>query len=161
MNIIHFIQKPYIYLLSTLCLIIFSCSPKVLPPIETHTQIRDSVVVSYRDCTIVVPIERVVDIVRPYDTLFLSTSLAKAKAYIDTTTHTLKGEIENTQEVKYKYIYVDKIKVKDSLVYVDKPVPYPVEKTVKVVPWYMKVLSFIGTISIIALAIFIVLKLKI
>ena len=138
-------------------LLLVSCSPKIVyVPVETNTNVRDSVVVSYRDCTIVVPVERVVDIVRDYDTLFLSTSIAQAKAYIDTTTHTLKGSIENKQQIIYKYIYKDKIKVKDSLVYVEKP--YPVDKPVKYVPWYYKILSLIGIIGLLSVIIYILVK---
>lgn len=158
MNIIHFIQKPYIYLLSTLCLIIFSCSPRVLPPVETNTTVRDSVVLVYLDCVRVIPIERVIDVVAEYDTLFLSTSLATAKAYVDTNTHTLKGEIKNTNEVQYRYIYKDRIKVKDSLVYVDNPYPVEVEKPVRYVPLIYKILSIIGALALLSVIFYIFVK---
>lgn len=75
---------------------------------------KDSI--RYFDSTVIIPVERYVDIVRSYDTLELETSQAKAKAWVDSIF--LRGEIENKSIVQYKY--VDKWHVKDSLVYKDK-----------------------------------------
>jgi hypothetical protein len=81
-------------------------------------------------------------------------------AYADTTNFTIKGELNEDPFVE-KIVYRDRWKFRDSLVYKEVPKEVPVEKIVKVVPWYMKALSFIGTIAIIAFAIFIAVKLKI
>lgn len=77
---------------------------------------KDSV--RYYDSVVVVPVERYVDIVNKYDTLSLETSQAKAKCWVDSVW--LRGEIENKDVVKYKYIdrYIDRWN--DSIVYVDK-----------------------------------------
>lgn len=151
-------KKAYCFFL---LLFLFSCSPKVLPPIETNTTVRDSIVLVYRDCVRVIPVERVVDVVRQYDSLFLETSLAKAVAYVDTTTHTLKGSIENKQDIVYKYVTNEKIAYKDSIVYCEKPVPYEVQVPVRYVPLIYKILSIIGGLALLSVIIYIVIKFKI
>lgn len=126
-----------------------SCSPKVrYIPVHSDTNVRDSVIVSYRDSIRVIPIERIVDIVAEYDTLFLETSLAKSVAYVDTNTHTLRGEIQNKQEIVYKTVYKDRIEYKDSIQTKEIPVEIVVEKVKKVVPLWAKILSIIGGISL-------------
>ena len=138
--------------------ILIGCSPRILPPVETNTTVRDSLVIRYQDCVRVIPVERVVDIVRQYDTLFLETSIAKAKSYIDTTTYVLKGEIENKNEFVQKIVYKDRIEFRDSLVYKEVPVEIEVEKPIKYVPWWAKVLSIVGGISLAVAAGFVVSK---
>lgn len=80
-----------------------------------------------KDSTVYYPKERIVDVVPAYDSLKMETSLAEARAWVDTTTHTLKGSIENKEGVQYKYIFKDKIQYRDSLVYKEVPVPVEVE----------------------------------
>ena len=75
---------------------------------------KDSI--RYFDSTVIIPVERYVDIVRDYDTLELETSQAKARAWVDSIF--LRGEIENKSIVQYKY--VDRWHTKDSLVYKEK-----------------------------------------
>lgn len=127
-------------------------------PVETiiQYQTRDSLVV--RDSTVIIPIERVVDVVPAYDSLRLETSMAFAKAWVDTTTHTLKGQIQNKTGTQYKYIYRDRIVKKDSLVYQDVPVPVEVVKTVH--PKYEKWLWWWFALSIAAIMLFVYLKIK-
>ena len=98
-------------------------------PVETIIQYetRDSLIL--RDSTVIIPIERVVDVVQPYDTLKMETSMAEARAWVDTTTHTLKGELKNKAGTQYKYVDREKIVYKDSIV--TKEVPVEVEKIVK------------------------------
>lgn len=102
------------------------CSPLRKTIIEYKTEYvkKDSLVI--RDSVIVVPVEKIVNIAP--DTLFMETSLAKAKAYLDTSINMLRGTLENKQQVIYKTKYVDKWHTKDSLVY--KEVPVEVEKPV-------------------------------
>ena len=117
-------------------------------PIETIIQYekRDSVVLTEKE--VIIPIERVVDVVQPYDTLKMETSMATARAWLDTTTHTLKGNLTNKTGVQYKYIYRDKIEYRDCLV--TKEVPVEVEKiTYKHYPyekwlWIYTILSLAG-----------------
>lgn len=84
---------------------------------------KDSIV--HRDSTIYVPTEVYKDY--SLDTLVLRTSLAESKSWLDTNSLYLVGEIRNLKAVQIKYVEVDKWHTKDSLVYVEKPVPYEVE----------------------------------
>lgn len=104
------------------------CSPLRKTIVEYKTEYVKKDSISIRDSVIVVPVERYVDVAP--DTLFMETSLAKAKAYLDTSINMLRGTLENKQQVIYKTKYVDKWHTKDSLVYVEKEVP--VDKIVKV-----------------------------
>lgn len=106
-------------LLFGLLIILFGCK-SVSSVTETSSSEKIEIVykdsIRYFDSTVIIPVERYVDIVRSYDTLELETSQAKARAWVDSIF--LRGEIENKSIVQYKYI--DKWHVKDSLVYKDK-----------------------------------------
>ena len=112
MTLVAFLLLGYIFIL-------FSCK-SVSRVTETTSNEKIEIVykdsIRYFDSTVIIPVERYVDIVRSYDTLELETSQAKAKAWVDSIF--LRGEIENKEIVQYKY--VDKWHVKDSLVYKDK-----------------------------------------
>lgn len=125
-----------------------SCSPKIVyVPVHSDTNVRDSVIVSYRDCTIMVPVEKVINIVLPNQESNLETSLAKSQAYTDSA-GLLHHNIENKEGSKTKYVYKTIIEHRDSIVFQEKP--YPVEKIVRegYVPWYHKVLSSVGLIAL-------------
>lgn len=136
--------------------ILFSCK-SVSRVTETTSNEKIEIVykdsIRYFDSTVIIPVERYVDIVRSYDTLELETSQAKAKAWVDSIF--LRGEIENKSIVQYKY--VDKSHVKDSLVYKDKEdseisqietikyIKNPVNKNLLI--WaIISTLGFIGTL---------------
>ena len=125
----------------TLCLLFIGCAatkPAVVQSKEeVKTILRDSVVI--RDSIVITPIERIVDIVPQYDTLHLQTSLAKSKAWVDTTTHSLRGEITNKEQTQNKNrIEVKYVNRVDS-VFIEKPIPYPnpVPYVPKVYKWSM------------------------
>lgn len=122
------------------------------------TNRKDSIRI--RDSIVVIPIERIVDIVPAYDTLKLETTQARAKAYVDTTLHLLRGSIENKDKAKTEVREVVKFVERTDTIYVEKPVPYEVEKPVKYVPSFYKFCLwwFIG--SVILIALWIVMKLK-
>lgn len=122
------------------------------------TNYKDSIRI--RDSIVVIPVERIVDIVPQYDTLKLETTQAKAKAYVDTTLHLLRGEIENKGETKTEIREVVKFVEKTDTIYIEKPVPYEVEKRVRYVPAFFKftALFFVGVILLIIIRI--VLKFK-
>lgn len=136
-------MKKLVYILTILA-VLMGCGTTHHTPSEntnTHYEIRDSV--RYIDSLVPVPIpvERIVDIVPVYDTLKLETSVAKAQAYVDTTTHTLRGSIQNKKDsiktiIKYKEHIV--VEYRDSVSIKTVPVEVKVEK--KVVPswcWWM------------------------
>ena len=96
-------------------------------PVETIYNYKDSVIVHVDSIAVDVPVERYVDLVNYTDTLVLETSVAKATAYADTTTRTLKGRIENKpvqlkKEIVYQDRIIEKEITKDVPVYIDKEV---------------------------------------
>lgn len=132
-------------------------------PVETTTHaetiVRDSI--RWKDSTIYVqvPIERYVDVVPVYDTLKLETSLAKADAYVDTSTHTLKGHLENKRDsIRTIIKYQDrKVEIrKDSIIV--KEVPVEVEVPVRYVPSFYKWCLAWSIVSLLLLTLWLYLK---
>ena len=122
------------------------------------TSHKDSIRI--RDSIVVIPVERIVDVVPTYDTLKLETTQARAKAYVDTALHLLRGSIENKDKAKAEIRKVVKFVERTDTIYVEKPVPYEVEKRVRYVPAFFKftALFFVGVILLIIIRI--VLKYK-
>ena len=114
------------------------------------TNYKDSIRI--RDSIVIIPVERIVDIVPVYDTLKLETTQARAKAYVDTTLHLLRGSIENKDKAKTEVREVIKFVERTDTLYIDKPVPYEVEKQVRYVPAIYK-LSLIFIIATIVLTV--------
>lgn len=108
------------------------------------TNYKDSIRI--RDSIVVIPVERIVDVVPTYDTLKLETTQARAKAYVDTALHLLRGSIENKGKAKTEVREVIKFVERTDTIYVEKPVPYEVEKRVRYVPAIYK-LSLIFMIA--------------
>ena len=139
----------FIFLLSFV-----GCSTtRYVPVKETEKEVtnyKDSIRI--RDSIVVIPVERIVDVVPTYDTLKLETTQAKAKAYVDTTLHLLRGSIENKDKAKTEVREVVKFVERTDTVYVEKPVPYEVEKQVRYVPAIYK-LSLIFMIVAIVLTV--------
>lgn len=139
-----------IYLFILFLLSFVGCSTtRYVPVKETEKEVinyKDSVRI--RDSIVVIPVERIVDIVPQYDTLNLETTQAKAKAYVDTALHLLRGSIENKDKAKTEVREVVKFVERTDTVYVEKPVPYEVEKRVKYIPTFFKftALFFVGVI---------------
>ena len=119
---------------------------------------KDSIQI--RDSIVVIPVERIVDVVPTYDTLKLETTQARAKAYVDTTLHLLRGSIENKNKSKTEVREVIRFVERTDTLYIKEPVPYEVEKRVRYVPTFFKftALFFVGVILL--LIIRIVLKYK-
>lgn len=123
-----------------------SCSCfKHIPKEEIRYVLKDSTVTVFRDSVLFIPVERVVDVVLPYDTLKMETSLASSTAYVDTATHTLKGTLENKKGVekhhKIEYRYIEKrdttfIKVPVEVIK-EKAVHYKYEKYL----WFISILA--------------------
>lgn len=122
------------------------------------TNYKDSIRI--RDSIVVIPVERIVDIVPQYDTLKLETTQARAKAYVDTALHLLRGSIENKDKAKTEVREVVKFVERTDTIYIEKPIPYEVEKQVRYIPAFFKftALFFVGVILLIIIRI--VLKYK-
>ena len=114
------------------------------------TNHKDSIRI--KDSIVVIPVERIVDVAPVYDTLKLETTQARAKAYVDTTLHLLRGSIENKDKAKTEVREVIKFVERTDTLYIDKPVPYEVEKQVRYVPAIYK-LSLIFMIATIVLTV--------
>lgn len=121
-------------LLLFILLLFVSCSTIKYVPVKGvdiyHTEYitKDSIVYT--------PVEVIKEVVPELDTLYMETSVAKAKAYLDTNLNTLKGEMKNKKEI----IYRDKIVYRDSIVIQKQEVPVEVEVEKKAVPswcWWM------------------------
>lgn len=143
------------FIIPLLIAVIFAaCSPKVLyvpTNTDTHIEYRDSVIYKVDTLRIPVPVETVKEVVPPMDTLKMETSVAEAKVWADTSTKTLKGELKNkkTELSQPQVIYKEKTVYRDSLITKEIPVPVEVEKEVKYVPWPVKMLAYLGGISLV------------
>lgn len=133
----------------TISLFVVSCALFKEVPVKDQINIRDSIVVHQVDSVVYIPKEVIKDIVPVYDTLRMSTSMAEAEAYVDTTTHTLKGSLNNKQGTTTKIKYVDRIQYRDSIQIKEVPIPVKVEKEVKIHPWYERILWVMSTIGLI------------
>ena len=135
-----------------------ACTKVIYVPTQSQTkvEIRDSLII--RDSVVITPVERIVDIVPQYDTLHLQTSLAKSKTWVDTTTHSLKGEITNKKQTQNKNrIEVKYVNRVDSVV-IEKPIPYPEPEPY--VPKIYKYSMGFSIIVIVVLGLLIFLKFK-
>lgn len=146
-------MKKLITLIITGILLLVSCGvTNQLPPATDTTNIRDSIAIHYVDSTVIIPVERIVDIVPQYDTLIMETSMAKSTSYVDTLTHTIKGKLENKKGIEYKYIYKDRIEYRDSIHVVKEPYPVEVEKIVHKHYWYESILWFFTVLALLFIA---------
>lgn len=126
------ILKCHIVSIMILCCSLFfsvsSCSTIKYVPIKGEDIYHTEYVV--KDSIVYIPQEIIRDVVPQLDTLVLESSLAKSISYVDTTTYTLKGKLENKKEIIHK----DRIIYRDSIVVQKQEVPVPVEVEKKVIP---------------------------
>lgn len=140
----------FFFILLLVLLICCGCkSPKIIKE-ETVVRYVDSTIVNYIDSIIEieVPKEKIVNVVALPDTLNLETSIAKAKAWVDTTTtpNSLKGELTNKPDgVLTKTVYLPqetRVIYRDSIQ--KKEIPVKVEvvkyKVPKITRWLIVVL---------------------
>lgn len=145
-------------------MIAVSCTTIRYVPIKGETIVKDSLIVETRIDTVKVqlPAEKVRDWTGLTDTLHLSTSVADAKAWIDTSKCILAGELKNKERPLDAAVPSTTItEVRDSLVYKEIPLEVPVEKIVKKVPWFWKTFGIIGMILSFLILLYIGLKIYI
>lgn len=137
-------------------LVAFISSCSVIKPIPVNTNTEtiynyiDTLII--RDSTVLIPKYVVKDVVPDYDTLKLATDLAEAQSWVDTSTHTLKGQIQNKNEQQTKYIYRDRIVYRDSIQIQEKEIPVPYEVIQYKVPkwcWWNLAYSILLTIGVV------------
>lgn len=142
--------------------IVFSgCKTIQYVPIETVKEIHIKDSVYFRDTLIRIELEkaRLSDFVNVGDTLVLSTDLARSTAFLDTTSGTLRGTLENIKKEAVQNVPLkEKIVYKDSIVTKEIPVPVEVEKVKKVVPLFYKIFTVLGLALVFGLAIYLGLK---
>lgn len=117
-----------------LTLLLTSCSTIKYVPVKGEDIYHTEYVT--KDSIVYTPVEVIKEVVPELDTLYMETSVAKAKAYLDTNLNTLKGEMKNKKEIIYK----DKIVYRDSIIIQKQEVSIPVEVEKKVVPcwcWWL------------------------
>ena len=98
-----------------------------------------------KDSIVYTPVEVIKEVAPELDTLYMETTVAKAKAYLDTNLNTIKGEMKNKKEIIYK----DKIVYRDSIIIQKQEVPVEVEVVKKVVPgwcWWSLAINILATI---------------
>ena len=115
-------------ILFLILLLFVSCSTIKYVPVKGEDIYHTEYVT--KDSIIYTPVEVIKEVVPELDTLYMETSVAKAKAYLDTNLNTLKGEMKNKKEIIYK----DKIVYRDSIIIQKQEVPVEVEVEKKVIP---------------------------
>lgn len=124
-------------------LLLTSCSTIKYVPVKGEDIYHTEYVT--KDSIVYTPVEVIKEVVPELDTLYMETSVAKAKAYLDTNINALKGEMKN----KKKIIYRDKIVYRDSIIIQKQEVPVEVEVVKKVVPcwcWWSLAINILATI---------------
>ena len=136
------------------CLFVFSSCrtqpPTVIQKEEIIWTYKDSI--TTRDSTVIIPIERYVDIVPIYDTLVLENSISVSHSWVDTTNHLLRGELKNKNAIQYKVKYVERVVNSDSLVYKEVPKHYPVVEYKVKRPWWAWICLTWTIITILSIA---------
>ena len=146
-------KKSSLVFCALIAVVFTACSPKIVyvpTNTDTHIEYRDSVIYKVDTLKINVPVETVKEVVPPRDTLKMDTSVAEARAWVDTTTNTLKGEMKNKKTAlsQPQVVYKEKIQYRDSLITKEVPVPVEVEKKVPYVPLFWKIMSVIGILAV-------------
>lgn len=122
----HLVFKkfPQVIFLALFC--ILSGCKSIKPTIIEKVIYKDSI--TTKDSIIFIPIEKYVDVVPMYDTLFLSTSFAESKSWVDTSQNKLVGNIIQ-KGIEQHFKENEKIIKMDSIVEIEKKVPYKVIET--------------------------------
>ena len=118
------------WVLILFCFLLCGCGITRYVPVKEIEHVRDTVILKADTVRMTIPVEKIVEVVPAMDTLRMETSVAKAMAYADTATGTLKGKIENKPyEQKKEIQHTEKIRT------VEKRVEVPVE----VVKWKYRI----------------------
>lgn len=141
-------------ILFLILLLFVSCSTIKYIPVKGEDIYHTEYVT--KDSIVYTPVEVIKEVALELDTLYMETSVAKAKAYLDTNFNILKGEMKNKKEIIYK----DKIVYRDSIVIQKQEVPVEVEVEKKVVPKWVYYSLGLNILAIIVFAIRLYFRLK-
>lgn len=137
------------------------CGTTKIIPVEnkeiTKIEIRDSVI--YRDTTIYIPQERIIEVVPKLDTLKMEIDNAISTAYLDTTMLMLRGTLESKRATQKEI--VERIEIKERLdtVYIERPQPYEVPEPYTPKWAYYSLIMNIITILLVGFRIYLKFKL--
>ena len=141
-----------------------SCSTVKYIPVKGDTQVeyRDSIITRLDTITVTrTEVEKVRDYTGLLDTLRLETKGAKATAYVDTVSNTLRGSLEDKVFPLEVVVPVkEEYHLKDSTSTQEIAIPTIVEKQVKVVPKFWRVMGILGIVETLVLCFLSYLKLK-
>ena len=132
---------------------ITACAAVKEVPVTTTTNTVTNYIDSLRirDSIRIIPIERYVDIVRPLDTLRMSTSIAEAECYLDVDLNMLRGEIRNKQGILNEYHSEEHLTAKSDTLEVEKEVPVYIDKIEYKTPrwaWYSLIFNILGILCL-------------
>lgn len=137
-------------ILLILLFVVCSCGTVKQIPVNNKevVNIRDSVVLRDSVITTYINKERIKEVVPELDTLVMNTKYAKSISYLDTTTNTLQGTLEQLDSVPVpvKVVFKDKIITKEKVIEKEIPVPVEVVREKKVTPkwiWWSLGLNFL------------------
>lgn len=115
-----------------LLMILTGCGTVRYVPVERKLVVRDTVVLKSDTVRVLVPAEKIVEVVPKTDTILLETSVAKAEAWVDSTG--LHGKIENKRvELKKEIKVVERVRKVTERV----EVPVEVIKENRVIPKWL------------------------
>lgn len=143
-----------------LMLSVIGCGTTKIATVEnkeiTKVEIRDSIV--YRDTTIYIPQERIVEVTPQLDTLRMEIDNAVSTAYLDTTMLMLRGTLESKRATQKEYIERIEYRERTDTVYIERPQPYEVPKPyIATWCWWSLIINIVGVLMLIF---FLYLKLK-
>lgn len=134
---------------------VFGCRTiQYVPVVEKeYVTVHDTTVLHADTVKIDVPREVIKEIVPAMDTLKMETGVAEAKAWLDTTSKVLRGQLKNKKSSLEKEVFwKERIVYRDSIQYKDKPYPVEVVKERKVVPLFWRIFGVIGILALCYLA---------
>ncbi len=143
-------MKKFVIWLVLAVLFIASCTKTIYLPIHTTetVTVHDTTVLHTTDTLVKVPEVRLQDIVDVTDTLELRSSLALSRAWLDTTFNALRGTLVQNGKLPVQIVERERIVYRDSIRDREVPVPVEVTKEVRYVPWFVKVLAWLGGIGL-------------
>lgn len=147
--------SPLTIFLALYGLLFASCGAIKEVPVETNVETHyiDSIRWEIKDSVRITEATRYRDMAWLGDSLKIQGARSRMWAVADTTREALIGGLEEDRvEEKTRIVYKDRWKVRDSIVF--KEIPKIVEKPVETIkiPWIYKVLSAVGLLSIIGIA---------
>ena len=147
---------PFAALIVACGLAVGSCGQIKYVPVET-TEVHyvDSTILHIKDSVRITERSRWKDYGGLLDTLKIRGNRSEMRAWTDTTNNILNGSLEEDPiEEHSKVIYKDRWKVRDSLVYVEKPIPVEITKEVRIVSRFWRVTGIFGIVCLVLLLTF-------